>query len=168
MPQSTPIYGFTYPCPGELVTPASIALMAGQIDTKMADVDTDWVDMLRRRNSGPTVGTTQNIAAGAETALTTPTYTFPVAGIYIVRASAFQLTLPATRNMFRARLRINGVVRGFGTTMNTENGIGDSPHPNVPMVAAAGDVASITCIFNGTGTLDVQGHISAKLVCRIA
>lgn len=167
MPASTPIYGFTYPCPGEAVSPAAIALLTGQIDTRMSDVDTDWFEMLNRRNINDSFGATQNITAGVETPLVTPTYVFPVAGVYFVFGDVFSLSTPATINSFRARLRLNGVAR-FGVTQNTENFITSAPRATVPMVAAAGDTASITVFYSGSATMNVQGRIAAKLVCRIA
>lgn len=166
MPANTDIYGFTYPCPGEAVSPAAIALLTGQIDTKMSDVNTDWSEMLNRRNT-TVQGATQNIAAGVETVLATPSYTFPVAGVFIVSIEIFALSSPATINMFRVRPRHVATVR-FGVTMNTENGILSGGRPTVPMVAAAGDIATVSTIFNGTGTMDVQARMSVKMLCRIA
>jgi hypothetical protein len=166
MPGITPIYGFTYPCPGEAISPATIALLTGQIDAKMSDVDADWFYMLNRYNT-EVPGVTQNIPNGVETVLLAPTYTFPVAGVWQVTAAVIPFGGPATINMFRARLRINATAR-FGITANTQNFVLNTPRPQAPMVAAAGDVASITCIYNGSGTMDVQGRLAAKLVCRIA
>ena len=166
MPANTDIYGFTYPCPGEAVGPAAIALLAGQIDTKMADVNTDWSEMLNRRNT-TVQGVTQNIAAGAETVLATPSYTFPVAGVFLVSIEIVALSSPATINMFRVRPRHVATVR-FGVTMNTENFILSGGRPTVAMVAAAGDTATVSTIFNGTGTMDVQARMSVKMLCRIA
>lgn len=166
MPELTDIYGFSYPCPGEPAGAPQFTLLAGQIDTKLSDVNTDWSEMLNRRNN-TIPGVTQNIAAGAETVLTAPTYTFPVAGIFVVSTEIFAFSSPATINMFRVRLRINATPR-FGVTMNTENGILSGGRPTVPMVAAAGDVASVTTIFNGTGTMDVQARMAVKMLCRIA
>jgi hypothetical protein len=166
MPENTEIYGFTFPCPGEAITPAAIATLTGQIDVKLSDVNTDWSEMINRRNT-TVQGVTQNIPQGVDTVLATPTYTFPVAGVYVVAAEVFSLSTPATINMFRGRLRINATPR-FGVTMNTENFITSGPRPAVVMVAAAADVASITVLYNGTGTMDVQGRMAAKLLCRIA
>lgn len=166
MPANTDIYGFTYPCPGEAVTPATIALLAGQIDTKIKDVDNDYVDMLNRYNT-TVQGVTQNITNGVETVLTTPTYVFPVAGVWEIAFSVIQFGGPATLNSFRARPRHNAVNR-FGITINTQNFVLNTPRPSVPIVAAAGDTLAVACIYNGTTTMDVQGRLAAKLICRIA
>jgi hypothetical protein len=160
MPANTDIFGFTYPCPGEAVGPASFALLAGQIDTKASELNTDWFEMLNRRNSGDLFSAAVTVVTNSvETQLTTPTYTFPVAGVYLVSAEVYSMSAPATINMFRAR---------FGVTMNTENFVTSGGRPVVPMVAAAGDVASITVFYNGSGTMNVQGRLAAKLICRIA
>jgi hypothetical protein len=166
MPANTDIYGFTYPCPGEAVSPATIATLAGQIDTKMADVNTDWFEMLNRRNAS-IQGVTQNIPNGVETVLATPSYTFPVAGVYLVSIEAFSGTTPATINMFRVRPRFNAATL-FGVTMNTENFILTGGRPTVPMIAAAGDTATVAILYNGTGTMDVSARMAVKMLCRIA
>lgn len=166
MPADTDIYGFTYPCPGEAINPATIALLAGQIDAKLSDVNTDWVEMLNRRNT-TVQGVTQNIPALVETVLATPTYVLPVAGVYVVAFEVFSLSTPATINSFRARPRIN-VTNRFGVTMNTENFITSGPRPAVPVVGAAGDTVSVAVLYNGAGTMDVQARLGAKLLCRIA
>lgn len=166
MPANTDIYGFTYPCPGEAAGPAAIALLAGQIDTKVSDVDADWFYMLNRYNAD-VQGVTQNIANGVEVVLATPTYTFPVAGVWAVSFAVIQFGGPATLNMFRARPRLNAATL-FGITINTQNFVTNTPRPTVPIVAAAGDTMTVAVIYNGTGTMDVQGRMSAKLLCRIA
>ena len=167
MPANTDIYGFTYPCPGEAAGPAAIALLAGQIDTKVNDVNNDWYYMLNRYNTGDVNGVTQNIPNGVETVLATPSYTFPVAGVWEVAFSVIEFGGPATINMFRARPRLNAATL-FGITINTQNFVLNTPRPAVPIVAAAGDVMTVACIYNGTTTMDVQGRMSAKLICRIA
>lgn len=166
MPANTDIYGFTYPCPGEAAGPAAIALLAGQIDTKVNDVNNDWFYMLNRYNAD-VQGVTQNIPNGVETVLATPSYTFPVAGVWQVTFAVIQFGGPATLNMFRARPRLNAATM-FGHTVNTQNFVTSPARPAVPVVAAAGDVMTVACIYNGSGTMDVQGRMSAKLLCRIA
>lgn len=166
MPRNTDIYGFTYPCPGEAVSPAAIALLAGQIDTKMADVDADWFYMLNRYNT-TVQGVTQNIPNGVETVLATPSYVFPVAGVWAVSFNVIEFGGPATLNSFRARPRLNAATM-FGYTVNTQNFVTSPARPTVPVVAAAGDTMTVACLYNGTGTMDVQGRMAAKLLCRIA
>lgn len=111
----------------------------------------------------------QTITNGVDTILTQPgsQYTFPVAGVWIVSAQIFNQSTPATLNMMRARLRLNATAR-FGMTTDPEGGAIAAPQPTVPMVAAAGDIASITFLYNGSGTMDVAAFLEAKLLCRIA
>lgn len=167
MTANTPIYGFTYPCPGEVVDPAAFALLAGQIDTKLNDVNNDWLLDLTRYNTDISMVGVQTITNGVDTVLTSPQYTFPISGVWVVSAQVFKQSSPVTLNMMRARLRINATAR-FGMTTNTEGGTAPPPDPSVPMVAVAGDVASITFLYNGSGTMDVNANLQAKLLCRIA
>ena len=166
MPKNTDIYGFTYPCPGDLVDAAAFALLAGQIDTKLKDVDNDWLAALNRRNND-FGGAVQNIATGVDTVLTTPQYTVAESGVYLVSALVINNTTPATWNSFRARLRINATAR-FGITQRIKNLSQFLPEPAVPLVAVAGDVFSITVLYSGVATMDVQGFIAIKQLCRIA
>ena len=168
MPDTTPIYGFTYPCPGETVSSASFTTLANQIDAKLVEVNNDLTFALNRPNMdvGATA-TTQTITAGVDTVLTIPTstYTISVAGVWMVRARMHTFSLP-TVNMMRGRIRQNGVVR-YSYTTNTE---GNNPGPVVPLgpiVAAAGDVITLQFLYNGAGTMDVFAFLSAKLLVRI-
>lgn len=170
MPRSTPVYGFTYPCAGEIVDEAAMALLAGQIDTKVNDVRLDMIAALQRRNVDDTSGaTTQTITAGVDTVLTlTPgsTYTTPVAGVYVVSATVRATNLPAV-NMMRTRVRQNGVVR-FGFTQNTEGNIPMATQATGPIVAAAGDTITVQFLYSGAATMTVTCEIDVKLLCRIA
>lgn len=166
MPASTPIYGFTYPCPGETVDAAAIALLAGQLDTKLSDVDADWFAMLNRRNVDFS-GATQTLTSGVEAQLASPQFTVLESGVYIVYALLVNVSTPATLNSFRARPRINATAR-YGITQRVKNLSQFLPQPSVPMVAVAGDVISINAFYSGAGTMDVQGTLSIKQLCRIA
>lgn len=167
MPESTPIYGFTYPCPGEVVSAASFTVLANQIDAKLVDVNNDLTAALNRRNFYVNGSGTQAIPAGADTVLTIPgmTYVIPEAGVWIVRAAVFAQSSPAT-NMMRTRVRQNGVVR-FAFTQNTEGGTLVPPIAFGPMVAAVGDTVTVAFLYNGLGTMDVSGNLSAKMIVRI-
>lgn len=166
MTANTPIYAFTYPCPGETVDPAAIALLAGQIDTKLSDVNADWINMLNRRNTD-FFGATQNIATGVDTQLTSPQFTILEAGVYIVTCNVVNVSTPATLNSLRARPRINATTR-FGITQRVKNLAQFPPIPSVPMICVAGDVISMNVFYSGAGTMDVQGTLSIKQLCRIA
>lgn len=171
MPASTPVYGFTYPCPGEVVTPAAIALLAGQIDTKLSDVNNDRTAALNRRNRDSGGGPTQTIAAGVETVLTMPssTYTIPggEAGIWYVTVVLLPLSTPATSNMLRIRIMQNAVKR-TAYTFNPETNNPQLFSCSAPILGAAGDVITTSFIYNGTGTIDVQATMTIKKFARLA
>jgi hypothetical protein len=167
MPAQTPIYGFTYPCPDEVVTPSAFTTLANQIDTKLNDVNSDLSFALNRNNVSLPATTTQTISANTDTVLTLSgsTYTIPVAGVWVVRVLVRTNDIPTVATMW-ARVRQNGVVK-FGYMQNTE---GDSPVPVPPhnaLVAAAGDVITTLFTFIGAGTMNVTAELDAKLIVRI-
>lgn len=168
MPDSTPIYGFTYPCPGEVVSAADFTLLANQIDAKLTDVNNDLNAALLRRNIQVTPPGTQVIPAGVETTLTIPgmTYVIPEAGVWVIRVAVFPQTFP-TVQMMRARIFQNGVLRS-GFTHNTEADVTNPPIPFGPVVAAVGDTITTRFLYSGAGTMTVSAVFSAKLIVRIA
>lgn len=168
MPANTPIYGFTYPCPGELVTGTTFATLASQIDTKMLDVNNDMVLALNRPNRDLTSsGATQNIPAGVDTVLTLvgSQYVIPMAGVWIFQVTVLPASSP-TVNMMRASVRQNGVVR-FRFNANTENNNAAPVQPAGPIVAAVGDAITTQFLYNGAGTMDVTAEFTAKMIVRI-
>lgn len=169
MPANTPVYGFTYPCPGETVDAAAFALLAGQIDTKLNDVNNDRLAALQRRNFDTFDTGSQVIAAGADTVMTTTasTYVFPAAGIWEISLNV-QANGAATLNMARVRVRQNAVLK-FAATINPGNETSYNIDVHGPMMVAAGDTLSLSFLYNGTGSMTVSVNaISAKLLCRIA
>lgn len=169
MPGQTPIYGFIYPCPDETVSPAAFSTLANQIDAKLLELQADYTLMLNRKNYDEFSSIpSQVVAAGVDTVLTDPAlnYTIPMAGVYVV--STFMNTSgAATVNMRRVRVRQNAVVR-FGATSNTETNNLITPNPSGPIVAAAGDVISLTYLFNGALTESVAGRLSVRMLVRTA
>lgn len=168
MPDSTPIYGFTFPCPGEVVSAADFTLLANQIDAKLLDVNNDLDAALLRRNFRVFPPGTQVITAGVDTVLTIPgsSYVIPESGVWVFSAAVFPQTLP-TVQMMRARIQQNGVTRS-GFTHNTENNVTNAPTPFGPIVAAVGDTITIRFLYAGAATMTVRALLSAKLIVRIA
>lgn len=166
MPNSTPIYGFTYPCPGDTVDAADFQLLANQIDAQLAVVDADY-DLALNRFNVDFFGTLQNIAAGVATAITTPQYTLPADGVFLVSARTVTLSAPATFNALRTRVQQAAVSR-FGFTSNTELNTGRTFTTSGVIVGTAGQVIRAECLFSGAATLDVSVSLSVRMVCRIA
>lgn len=166
MPDTTPIYAFPYPCPGETVDATDFADLANAIETKMIDVENDYVLALNRFNAD-FGGTVQNIPAGVDTVILAPQYTIPAAGIYVVSAHVFNTTTPATTNALRVRVR-QGVTSRFGFTANAELNTPRNAMAVGVIVAATGDVISATVLFSGAGTMDVFVDLTVKMLCRIA
>lgn len=168
MPENTPIYGFTYPCPDEVVSAADFTSLANQIDAKLLDVNNDLNAALLRRNIQVTPPGTQVITAGVETTLTIPgmTYVIPEAGVWIFRVAVFPQTFP-TVQMMRARIFQNGLLRS-GFTHNTESNVTNPPIPFGPIVAAVGDTITTRFLYSGAATMTVSAVLSAKLIVRIA
>ncbi len=169
MPAQTPVYGFLYPCPGEPVSPLSFLILANQIDAKLLELQADYDLMLNRKNYDSPSSLAQTIAAGVDTVLTSAvvTYTIPMSGAWVIYAHAFALNITGTVNSHRLRVRQNGNVR-FGQVQNTEGGVTNPCDAAGPISAVAGDVISLTWLFNGTGTEDVLATIDAKMMVRTA
>lgn len=170
MPDYTPIFGFEYPCPDETISPAAFSTLANQIDAKLLELQGDNNFAINRPNFDHTkLGTPQTIPNGVDTVLTQPetTYTVTTAGVWMFRGGVATALGAAVTNMYRLRVRQNGVVRA-GVTQNTDTGTPQWPFTvPVPMVAAVGDVITLTFLYNGTLTLDVTAFLSGKLWTRI-
>lgn len=164
MPRNTPIYGFTYQCPGDIVDAADFALLGGQIDTVHTALDALQVRMLNRRNMSIDQSAA-GVASGVEVSLA-PAYVFPVAGIWQVRG---QVNNPgfATINLLRLRLRHN-VLDIPGQSQNTEGNQGNAvPWAATCFIAAAGDTGQMRYLYNGSGPVNVFGTFSARLIAEI-
>lgn len=170
MPDSTPIYGFTYPCPGEVVSPLAFSTLANQIDAKLLELEADETLALNRRNSDTAQVGYQTVTFNTETVLTSldARYTVTVPGVYVVRGRVHNDPAGSPNiTGWRARVLQNAVVR-FGFSHSTPNNNVNAIYPTGVMVAAAGDVFTISVLFTGGGTMDVAGGMAVKLITRIA
>lgn len=168
MPDTTPIYAFPYPCPGDVVDATDFQDLANAVEAAMVTVDADYLLALNRFNVDQQ-SSIQNIPAGVDTVITTGQYTIPVggAGIWIATGHVFNTSTPATTNALRIRIR-QGAVSRFGFTANAEGNVPRNAMAVGPIVAADGDVLSATVLFSGAGTMDVFVDFSFKMLCRIA
>lgn len=169
MPASTDIYGFTYPCPGDLITATSFATLANQIDTKLLDLQADYTLGLNRYSTYTTAAASQSIPAGAETTLTSAgtSYTIPMAGIWVIEAEVIPTSSPATITVERVRIFQNATPR-FGFTQNTEGNNTRTVVASGPIVAALADVITIRFTHTGSVNVTVDANISAKMLVRTA
>jgi hypothetical protein len=169
MPGQTPIYGFLYPCPGEVVNPSTFQVLANQIDAKLLELQADYILMLNRKNFDSPNSAAQTVNAGVDTVLTsaTVTYTVPMSGLWIFYAHAFVINVTGTVNSHRLHVRQNGVVR-FGEVQNTETNLTINCDAAGPINAVAGDVISLQWLFNGTNTEDVIATLDGKMLVRTA
>lgn len=169
MPGQTPIYGFSYPCQDEAVSPLDFQILANQVDAKLLELQADYTFMLNRNNFDNPASPSQTIPLGVDTVLTAPLaqYVIPVSGVWIVYAHAFVSSATGTPTVHRVRVRQNGIVR-FGQTQNTNGGNTNPCDAAGPINAVAGDVITLSWFFNGSGTEDVQAELAAKLQVRTA
>lgn len=169
MPGQTPIYSFIYPCPDEGVSPLDFQILANQIDAKLVDLRNDYTLMLNRPNFDTVFSPVQTIPANVDTVLTSPlvTYVVPMSGVYVFYAHAFAVNQTGAWNMHRLRIRQNATAR-FGQTQNTEGSGANPADAAGPIVATAGDVITLTWLFNGSGTEDVRAKLAAKMLVRTA
>lgn len=166
MPDMTPIYGFMYPCPGETVDATDFQTLANQIDAAFAVVEQDYDLALNRYNSDVT-GPNQVFPAGVDTVVTTPQYTLPLDGVYVVGYAFTIVTPPATISSTRITVQQNGVAQ-FAERINNET---DIPMPfsvSGAIVGAAGDVIRASFLYTGTGTYTGVHILSVKMLNRIA
>lgn len=171
MPQTTPIYAFPYPCPGELITAATFANLANAIDTKMQDVVNDENYALGRYSASIT--SASNIAAPGVplvTAGASSTYVLPASGLWEITAYMPTHTFSvATATSMRMRVRQNAVNR-FGSMEKPGTSNIDNRQSCTGMIlGVVGDTISTEILYTGppvsyTYTVNIQ----AKLVVRTA
>jgi hypothetical protein len=168
MPASTPIYGFTYPCPGDTISSATFTTLANQIDAKLLDLSSTATLALNRPNIELDDPGVQTVTAGVDTVLTLSdsTYVIPMAGVWVFWVEVAPASSPPTITMVRARVRQNGVVR-YGMNLDTEANNTITVRTTGVLVAASGDVVSTQYLYTGSGTMDVQTKFSAKMIVQI-
>lgn len=169
MPASTPIFGFTYPCPDETITPSAFLTLANQIDAKLLELEADRFLALNRFNSDLDNAAIQTITNGVDTTLTSPssTYTLPMSGVYVFHVDVRPTSSPATISTTQATVHLNTVYL-FGQTQNNEGNSTRNISPSGPIVGVTGDVITTRVFYVGSGTMDVQVHMSVKMLVRTA
>lgn len=168
MPETTPIYGFPYPCEGEDVSPVAFANLATAIDTKMLELQSDQYEALNRYNQ-MSLSASNAIVAGAETVISgaSSTYTIPVDGVWLISAKTVTTSVVGgVPTSHRLRVRKNAVVQ-YGNRQNPETATYDIQAVG-SLVAAAGDIISFTFLFGGTGTWTLSINWRAQMLVRIA
>jgi hypothetical protein len=173
MPRNTPIYAFTYPCPGDVITAVTFATLANQIDTKLLSLQDDEEWALGRYSVQQTMSPNQGaIAQGVETALVNAgsTYVIPADGVYVANAVT-QVTSTTSVDSARLRMRLNAVSIP-GRTYNNAN----APFPtntftfsvpSAPFVAVTGDTISAAVLWFGVGTGTASFAMDVRMVVRI-
>lgn len=169
MPANTPIYGFTYPCPGDLITAGAFTTLANQIDAKLLELQADLDIGLNRHSTFFFSPTTQSVPTGVDTALTPMgmTYVIPMSGVWIISAMVFPFSAPATISVERTRVLQNAVYR-FGFTQNTEGNVTKDCQATGPIVAVAGDVITVNFLHTGSVAMTVSGAFTAKMLVKSA
>lgn len=173
MPESTPIYGFTYPCPGDTVDAASFSTLANQIDARFLSMQTDENWALGRYSVDQVMSPNQaGLVQGVETVLVNAgsTYVIPADGVYIANA-VFQVTATTSVSSARLRLRLNAVAIP-GRTYNNANApfatnTFSATIPANPFVAVAGDTISAAVLWFGVGTVTAVLRLQVRMIVRI-
>lgn len=171
MPENTPIYGFTYPCPGDTVDATDFATLANQIDAQLLSMQDDEEYALGRYSTIQTMSPNQaGLAQGVETVLVNAgsTYVIPADGVYIANGGT---TLTATTNIDsgRLRLRLNGNPIP-GRTYNNAPADATTQFftvPCAPFVAATGDTISAAVLWFGVGTVTAVFTLHVRMIVRI-
>lgn len=170
MPDSTPIYSFPYPCPGEAVTAGSFSALANAIDAKLNSLKDKEFAALHR----PIVDQFVEdflVAVGVETPITGPgsSFVIPINGIYIVNVKCTAdggFNPPMTGA--HVRVRQNAVNR-FGNMIFPPTA-GNSPNVNAvgPIVGTTGDVMDVTVRQQGAAPVLFDLLIRAKMIVALA
>lgn len=170
MPESTPIYGFPYPCPGDTIDATDFADLANAVDAQMLIVQGAMDYALGRYNVQQPVSSQAGLLPGVETILASAgsTYVIPADGFYL---AAFRLTLLAVAGVHashRIRLRL-ATVAIPGYTQAIGNLGASSQLTGVPIFATAGQTVDIGVTYFGTGTGTVNGmQLDVRQVVRVA
>lgn len=173
MPESTPIYGFTYPCPSDTVDAADFATLANQIDARLLLMQDDEQWALGRYSVQQQMSPNQaGLAQGVETALVNAgsTYVIPADGVYI--ATGFcQVTATTSVDSARLRLRRNGVSIPGRTYNNANAPFATNTFtfdvPSNPFVAVTGDTLSAAVLWFGVGTATVFFLLHVRMIVRM-
>ena len=169
MPDSTPIYGFQYPCPGETVSPSSFLDLATAIDAKLNELVADETAALNRPN-----GRRQSVVNTATNSVLSVTvgagssFTIPAAGVWIVTAFLPAIGGLGVTNELRLRVRQNTTPR-FGVTRNSTTFI--TFHNTIcigALVCAVGDTIDSDFFYTGTLTVTYSVILNLKMIVRIA
>jgi hypothetical protein len=169
MPDVTPIYGFTYPCPDEVVGPLAFQVLANQIDSKLNDLAAGQTAALNRpnarRESASNIATNNvvQVTVGANSS-----FVIPTAGVWLVSAFVPSVGGAGALNEVRLRVRQNTTPR-FGVTRNTTGGM-TLLNTNCfgPLVCAVGDTIDTDFFYTGTLTVSYTVIMNLKMIVRIA
>lgn len=173
MPENTPIFGFTYPCPGDPIDPAAFATLANQVDAQLLSIQDDEEWTLGRYSVQQQMTPNQGgMAQGVETVLVNAgsTYVIPADGVYIAHAE-YQVTSTVSVDSARLRLRLNGNAIP-GRTYNNANApfatnTFTSTIPSNPFVAATGDTISAAVLWFGVGVGTAFFVLDVRMIVRI-
>lgn len=171
MPQTTPIYGFPFPCPGETITAAAFTNLANAIDTKLLDLRTQESSALHRpRAEQSRLGF--NVVVATDTTITGAgsTYVIPADGIYIVSVTyVIDSGFSPGASGGRAIIRQNGTNR-FASVLHAPAS-GGSPKQTLscPIIGITGDSITVVVRFEGTsGNLNFDMYLTARMIVRTA
>lgn len=171
MPENTPIYGFTYPCPSDTVDAADFATLATQIDTRLLAMQDDEEWALGRYSVTQVMTPNQaGLAQGVETVLVNAgsTYVIPADGVWIA-AGALQCVATTNVDSARLRLRLNGVAIPGRTYNNDPASVQTQLFdlPAAPFVAVAGDTISAAVLWFGVGTVTAIFRLDVRMIVRM-
>lgn len=169
MPDVTPIYGFPFPCPDDMVSPTDFFDLASAIDAKLQTLANDEQATLFRPSfdlfsvSNTAAAGVTKVTTGGESSIVTPQN-----GIYMATAEVLpEAGDPVTLDAMRLRVRLAGTPV-FGKTYNRVNdGAIGSPQFNCTGLFRANefDLIDTDFLFTGSGNMDYRVQMSIKLIC---
>lgn len=169
MPETTPIYGFPYPCPGDPINATDFQDLADAIDAQMAVIQDDMDLALNRYNVQQTVAAQALIPPAVETILASAgsTYVLQADGFYLASLRMFLLPVGGVLASARFRLRLAATAIP-GYTQYLGNFAQGTQLTAVPIFGTTGQTVDIGVTYFGTGTATVSGGLDVRLVARTA
>jgi hypothetical protein len=168
VPASTPVYGITYPCSGDTIDPAALAVFANSMDAALVQGAAELAQVTSRPNAEVStftpvqpvvINTATNLTYTVESydndnmadlAVNNDRLTVRTDGIYLVRG-AFFTGSTTTQTSATVILTVNSLERGRFKTRPRSSQTNAQVSLCIPMSLVAGDIIRMQGLWTGSG-----------------